>query len=146
MLIIDPPGSTEGDHLFTQKWKLTVDPLWGDHQPPRINRGDHLFTQKWKLTVDPLWGDHQSPQDQQRLLSFHVKVQIDCWSSLRWSSIPRINRGDHLLMQKWKWTVDPLWGNCRSPPPEAIRRFWAKVGKHLGMPCFTEDIPFGKVQ
>ena len=34
----------------------------------------------------------------------------------------------------------PTWSADRD------NRFWTKVGKHLGMPWFTEDIPFGKVQ
>ena len=63
VLIIDtsppPPRINRGNHLFTWKLKLTVDPLNSDYQSPcsnpRINTwGDHLFTWKWKLTVDPL--------------------------------------------------------------------------------------------
>ena len=121
--------------------------LWLDHKPttPRINRGDCLFTRKWKLTVDPLWGNHRSPRDQQRRSPLHAKVKVDCWSSLRQSSTPsphgwteviafacesessllilseaivddppppaRINRGDRLCTRKWKLTVDPLRGD-----------------------------------
>ena len=69
-----PPRINRSDHLFTRKWKLTVDPLPINHQsapPPQINRGDDLFTQKWKLTVDPLCVDCQSPPpwSTQKLLS-----------------------------------------------------------------------------
>ena len=36
----------------------------------------------------------------------------------------------------------------RHPPrsEETIHTFWTKIGKHFCMLCFTEDIPFGKVQ
>ena len=38
----------------------------------------------------------------------------------------RINRGNHLFMQKWKLTVDPLCFNCRSAPPgsKEVIAFW----------------------
>ena len=61
--------------------------------PPRINRGNHLFTQKWKLTVDPLCINCWSapPQDQQRQSPFHAKVKADCWSSPCLSLISSLN-------------------------------------------------------
>ena len=127
---------------------------------PQINRGDHLFTWKWKLTVDPLYVNCQSAPDQQRWLSLHWLsitstliidpppsrinrdncLYINCWlplcqlplcqslihpqdqqklSPLHWLSItsrliihlppPRINRGNRLYVDRW------------SPPPTDFR-------------------------
>ena len=52
-----------------------------------------------------------------------MEMKVDCWSSLWQLLIPQHDQ-----------------------QTEMMKRFWAKVGKHLGMPCFTENIPFGKVQ
>ena len=124
-----PPGSTVliastsiVNHLNIDHWSA-----------PQINRGNCLFTWKWKLTFDPLWGNCWSPgstevitfscrsessllilsevivdpsspplpQDQQRWLPFHTKVKVDCSSSLRHSSIPP---GDSQILSK-RWEV-----------------------------------------
>ena len=102
---------------------------------PRINRGNCLYMQKWKLTVDPLC---QSlicpPQDQQRQSPFHVKVKVDCWSSLCQSLIPRINRGNHLFMWKWKLTVDPLFVNHQSPQDQ---KRWSPFHKKVKVDCWS---------
>ena len=88
----------------------------GGINSPRINRGNCLFTQKWKLTANPLHDDCWSPpgstevitfsheskswllilsmmiinlhQDQQRWSPFHAKVKVNCWSSPWWLSSP----------------------------------------------------------
>ena len=103
-----PLGMKRQSPMYMKRWS----PL-----PPRINSVDCLYIncqspQHWSLIC---------PTDQQRQLPFHMKVKVDFWSSMRQLLIPRINRGDHLFMQKWKFTVDPLWGDCWSllptPPP-----------------------------
>ena len=65
-----------------------------------INRGDRLFT-----------------KSESWLLILSVSI-ID--------PPLRINRGDHLSMQRWKLTVSPLCVHCRSAPPPIINR-----GDHL---------------
>ena len=64
----------KGDHL---NW------YWEDQQSPQ--RGS---------TVDCLRGNHWSPRmdsvnHPQRRLPFHMKMKVDCWSSLRQSLIPQ---------------------------------------------------------
>ena len=47
----------------------------GINSPP-INKGDHLFMQKWKLTVDPLCVDHQSgPPGSTEAITFSCKSE-----------------------------------------------------------------------
>ena len=95
------------------------------------------------LTVDPLHIDHQSaPKDQQRWFPFHTKVKVDCWSSLCQSLTPlppRINRGNHLFMWKWKLHVDPLHIDHWSPQDQ---KCWLPVWCWLLiLPGSTVDRP-----
>ena len=64
----------------------------GGCPPPRINRGDHLFTQKWKLTWSSLcWSsihsqDHQcrSPPHWSPLCWLSITKDQQYWSPLHW--------------------------------------------------------------
>ena len=106
-------------------------------------KGDCLWA--WKGNHLCIWkGDPLCPQDQQCWLPLHqlsitstliidlphrsteaiaFSHESESWLLILYEAIvdPRINRGDHLFMQKWKFTVDPLWGDCWSllptPPP-----------------------------
>ena len=78
------------------------------------------------LTIEPLYIDGWSCLYWLLTLSTLTvdPLYIDCWSAP-----PRINRGDHLFMQNWKLTVDPLCVDSKFPPlPPRINR-----GNHLFM-------------
>ena len=76
-----PPRSTKVITLSSksESWLLILSISIVDLPPPRINKGDHLFTWKWKLTVDPLHINHRPPpQDQQRRSPLCDRLRVDC--------------------------------------------------------------------
>ena len=106
----------------------TIDPLGGID--------DHLWGDQhcWS------WGDWQLPLRWLPLRGSTL-LQVCNWQRgstvnfhfcmNRWLQIcPQINRGNHLFMQKWKLTVDPLFvDDCGSPHDLcASRTFRAKNG------------------
>ena len=110
---------------WSSPWRLSILPPL---PPPKINRGDHLFMQKWKLTVDPLHDDCQScppptptPKDQQRWSSFHAKVKVDCWPSPWQLLIPpsTVNRGNPPFHAKVKVDCWPSPWQSSIPPPQS---------------------------
>ena len=158
----------KGNHLFT--WKLTVDPLCNDHQsippgstvsitsalitsmtiinPPRINSVNHLcinclYDNHWSpgstvlityvsiasvliasiMIINPPGSTEVITFSHAEAITFSHREEVGCWFSLWWSSIPQHDQ-----------------------QAEMVNRFWAKLCKHVSMCCFTEDIPFGKVQ
>ena len=191
-----PPGSTEAITFpcESESWLLILSTSIVDLPPPRINRGDHFSTQKWKLTVDPLYIDCWSSLHWLLTLStlivnppyidywyidcwpsphwlltlstltvdpLHIDcwpslhwlltlstlivdpLYIDCWSSLCWSSIcppPRINRGDRLFHVKVK--VD-CWSSPHrlSIEPPQDQQCWSPLCWLLILSASTVDRP-----
>ena len=147
------PRINSVDHLCVNP--LCINCLYDNCQPPMINSVDHLCINH--LYINCLYDDLWSPGSTVLITS----VSIDSASiTLWWSSIPshRINsgnplftcRGDHLFMWRRSWLlilsaviIDPPQHNQQT---EMIKIFWAKLGKHVSMHCFTEYIPFGKVK
>ena len=85
-----PPPINRGHHLFMQKWKVTVDPLYVDcwSTPPMINSVDHLSINC--LYVNCLYVNCQLPLCQSLICS-PPKDQQCQWPPhqlpLHWSSI-----------------------------------------------------------
>ena len=80
-------------------------------------------------------GGHQSPPGSTEAIAFSHKSES--WLLILSVSIvnppPRINRGNHLFMRKWKLTFDLLHINHRSIPAQDQQRwlpFHAKVKVH----------------
>ena len=118
--IIDPPWISRGDHLFTWVKSWLLIPSEAIINPPPDQQRwlpFHMKVTSWLLFP---YEAIVNPPNQQRWSPFHAKVKVDCWSSLRWSSIPhpRINRGNCLFTRKLKLTVDTLWGDRWFPPDQ----------------------------